>query len=134
MGREKRYVSQAGEVFCTVCQSWKSLRDFRCHKLIGNGEDNPNDIWWQDPNNGREFGRPDGYCRACSSKKTQGPVAMRKYLEALGLDKVTWRDRWQAEQDKMDEEAALVWEPPTLDPTYAELELQRLEQMYGSGE
>lgn len=128
MGRAKRYVSQAGEVFCTICQRWVNIRNYRTRRV----EDDSlaDDIWFV-AENGRKFGKPDGYCRQCSSKKTQGSKALREWQESLGLDDVVWRDRWQAEQDKMDEEADKVWTPPVASQRELELEAERIERLYG---
>jgi hypothetical protein len=128
MGRAKRYVSITGELFCTICQRWVHIRNYRTREVL---EDTRIDDIWFVQDNGRKFGRPDGYCRQCAGKKTQGADAIKKWQEELGLDATTWKDRWQAEQDKMDEEADQVWTPPEVTSAELAYETERLEKLYG---
>lgn len=101
MGRAKRLVTDDGNLYCTVCQQWVNIRNFRT--LDVDDDTLAADIWYVDPVNQRQFGKPDGYCRKCYSKVTQGKTAVRKHRISLGLDPDNLTDRWQAEQDYLDE-------------------------------
>ena len=80
MGRPRRYIDRNGKLECPLCNTWKHISEFRCRTLIA-GEARIEDIWFEE--DGKEYGRPDGYCKPCASKRAQGPEVLARYLEDL---------------------------------------------------
>jgi hypothetical protein len=80
MGRPRRYIDETGHLLCKVCERWQHISQYRTLEVI-EGLTRLEDIWYEE--DGKEYGRPDGYCRPCASKRAQGPQALAKYLEEL---------------------------------------------------
>jgi hypothetical protein len=97
------------------------------------GDSLPNDIWWVDTDTSRQFGKPDGYCRKCSSKRTQGAGPLAKYQRELGIVKGYEKSRWEAEDEYKDAWYKAHWKEqiPTLTPEMEKAENDRLEKLYG---
>lgn len=127
MGRAKRLVTDDGNLYCTQCQSWVNIRNFRTQPV--DEETLPNDIWYVDPENERMFGKPDGYCRKCYSKRQAGSTAIRKYQIELGLDPDNLKDRWEAEQEHLDEQSYQRLLKRAQDPEWIAQENARLEAL-----
>lgn len=129
MGRAKRLVTDDGKLFCIICQRWVHIRDYRTREVLNDSL--VSDIWYVSEH-GRKFGRPDGYCRQCSAKKTQGKDAVARWQEEVGVDRTRHKDRWTAEQDYKDQKAKEEWVPPA--PVSADVmaaEMERLTRLYG---
>lgn len=103
MGRARRTVSDTGEVMCPVCKLPVHISKYRTRMV--DEDTKMEDIWYEE--NGRLFGRPDGYCKACASKKTQGAVVMAKYLEDLEVERL---ERQEAYDTKVLEADQIIWD------------------------
>lgn len=40
------------------------------------------DIWWGDPETGKQYGKPKSYCRPCNQISTKGKEAVARHKEA----------------------------------------------------
>lgn len=84
MGRARRVINDNGELWCKVCERWRHISTYRTREVIP-GFTRIEDIWYEE--NGKEYGRPDGYCKPCSSKKAQGHVVLTAYLSKIAAEK-----------------------------------------------
>jgi hypothetical protein len=72
-----------------MCEDWTHISDFYTAKLLGNGLDDVDDIWFSN-GLGAEWGRPLGYCKLCTRAANKSKAARKqRILEAV-----------QARQDK----------------------------------
>jgi len=73
-----------------MCHRWVYIGDYYTAKLIGDGLDKVEDIWYE--RDGTQYGRPGGYCKACTKKRTQGPKAVADYLDSVDRERTLRHD------------------------------------------
>ena len=115
MSRPRRYITDNGKVFCRACQRWRHLSQYRTREVIPNLTE-LKDIWFEE--NGTLYGKPDGYCKACANKKTQGPIAFSAYLGKLGVE--AYADRLEGKPPE-GSETGIVYEVVRVGPPTPEL-------------
>lgn len=126
MGRARRYINDAGELLCPLCEQWVHISGYSTRKLLGDGEDHIADIWFEQ--NGIEYGRPQGYCKPCMSAASQGVGAMARRKEKVRRergDEAPVTEKAMSAREQMDREAAKIT------PEEIQAEMERLERLYG---
>jgi hypothetical protein len=83
MGRRRRDVNDQGEVYCRSCDRWRHLSLYRTQEVL-EGITPFADVWYEE--GGKLYGRPDGYCKACASAKSQGREKFDVYLGKIRLE------------------------------------------------
>jgi hypothetical protein len=128
MGRPRRFITDDGKLFCPLCEQWVDIEGYSTRRLLGGGEDFIEDIWFE--RNGRNFGKPQGYCRPCMTAASQGQAAKQARKEKVkaeleGKGEVVVQPHIMSFREEMDAMVAAM-------PQEAlEAESERLRRLYG---
>ena len=128
MGRSRRFITDDGKLLCPLCDRWVDIEGYSTRRLLGEGLDDVSDIWFE--REGKNFGRPQGYCRPCMSAASQGLGAKRALQEAVRKEKeatgeVTTPEHVMSFREEMDAKAR------SLTPEEVAAETERLNRLYG---
>jgi hypothetical protein len=102
MSRPRRVVTSGGYLECTRCKEWKFIGEYNTQRLIGDGIDELDAIWYVDPTeNDKQYGRPSGYCRRCMNAAARGKGFTRVYLEEVVEQRAYREAKAKYEQDEI---------------------------------
>jgi hypothetical protein len=106
-----------GKIPCGLCKQWLYIGEFYC--LPVDEGTRAHDIWWGDPNSGRQFGRPKSYCKACNRATTRGKKTFQEYMKTLETSESTRiTDPVRAESKAYIERARRMWNEAHPDQAY----------------
>jgi hypothetical protein len=71
-------MTEDGKLPCGLCQAWKYIGEFYTQPVI-TGLSSFRAIWYGDPVTGKQYGRPNSYCKKCNVVSQKGPEAIAAY-------------------------------------------------------
>ena len=70
-----------GKLPCGLCFVWKHIGEFYTQKVELTTSSKY--IWWGDPVTGKQYGRPNSYCKSCNLVSQRGPAAVARFKHAI---------------------------------------------------
>jgi len=67
---KRREVDDYGRIECGLCEEWIHISGFYTRPVLDGAS--MKDIWWGDPDTGKQYGQPKSYCRACNYVAQKG--------------------------------------------------------------
>jgi hypothetical protein len=114
-------MTEDGELQCTLCKEWKYIGEFYTLKVY-EGLTPFKEVWYGDPVTGKQFGRPNSYCKKCNLISQKGSEAVAKKRAEV------------AERLGLEEAAREPWVPHMATKAELEAEAARIERLYGGPE
>lgn len=98
-------MTEDGKVRCGLCKGEKFIGEFYTAK-VEFGISSFKDIWWGDPETGKQYGRPNSYCKKCNLVSQKGPHAVARLKDLVRFQQAAYvYDVNEAWLQALDEEA-----------------------------
>jgi hypothetical protein len=110
-----------------MCLQWLHISQYSTRKLSSEADDNYlEDIWFEE--DGKLYGKPQGYCKLCQSACVRGRKAVEERKAKVRAEQA---GKPKAELTFAEEMDAMLREVPQ---AYLDAESERLERLYGPPE